>query len=146
MPCRRRTALAAHHRRLRHLLVLHAPEGLTARIMANQTPSLPPLGTTLHRQARVKLQVYLDTTAEADQMKQKLALLERTQTRVHRLVAQAVRRTRTRIVMLRLPAKTVLQDTNLRQDTPNAISNLQACLRGSQQDNLLYQSVNLRSI
>ena len=94
MPRCSRTALVAHHRRLRHLLVLHALEGLTARIMANQTPSLPPLGTTLRKQAREKLRVCLDTTAQADQMKQKLVLLERSQTRVHLPLAQAALETR----------------------------------------------------
>ena len=87
VPCRRHTALAAHHRRQRHLLVLHVLEGRTARIEANQIPSLPPLVTTLHRQARVKLQVCLDTTAQADQVKRKLVLLEHTQTRVQLLLA-----------------------------------------------------------
>ena len=146
MPSRRHTALAAHHRGLRHLLVLLAPEGRTARILANQIPSLPPLDTTLRRQARVKLQVCLDITVQADQMKQKLALLERTQTQVHLLVAQAVLGTHTQGVMLRLPAKTAPKGINLRLITPNAIYCLQACLLDSQQVNLLDQLDKRRSI
>ena len=146
MPSRRHTALAAHHRGLRHLLVLLAPEGRTARILADQIPSLPPLDTTLHRQARVRLQVCLDITVQADQLKQKLALLERTQTQVHLLVAQAVLGTHTRGVMPRLPAKTAPKGINLRLITPNAIYCLQACLLDSQQDSLLDQPNKLRSI
>ena len=114
MPCRRHTALAAHHRRLRHLLVIHVPEGRTVRIVVNQIPSLPPLDTTLHRQARVKLQVFLDTTAQVDQVKRKLVLLEHTQTRVQLLLAQAALGTHTLGIMLRLTAKTALKDINLR--------------------------------
>ena len=114
MPCRRHTALAGHHRRLRHLLVIHVPEGRTVRIVVNQIPSLPPLGTTLHRQARVKLQVCLDTTAQADQVKRKLVLLEHTQTRVHLLLAQAALGIHMLGIMLRLTAKTALKGINLR--------------------------------
>jgi hypothetical protein len=94
--------------------------------MANRILSLPPLDTTQHREAQVKLQVCLDTTAQVDQTKQKLALLEPTQTRVHLLVVQAALGTHTRGVMLQLTAKTAFKDINLGQDTHNAISHLQA--------------------
>ena len=114
MPRHRHTVLAAHHRRLRHLLVLHVPEGRTARIVANQIPSLRPLDTTLHRQARVKPQVCLDTIAQADQVKQKHVLLELTQTLVQLLLAQAALETHTLGIMLRLSAKSALKGINLR--------------------------------
>jgi hypothetical protein len=137
------------HRRLHHLLVIHVPEGRTAHIMANRIPSLPPLDITQHREAQVKLQVCLDTTAQVDQMKQKLALLEPTQTRVHLLVVQAALGTHTREVMLQLTAKTASKDINLGLDTHNAISHLLAsqpptpvgslpdCLQGYLQGSLL---------
>ena len=127
----------ARHRRLRHLLVLHVSEGRTARIVANQIPSLPPLATTLHGQALVKLQVFLVTTAQADQMRQKRVHLERTQTRVHLLVAQAALETRTLEAMRRLAAKNALKGINPGQDTPNAIFHLQASLLSSQRDILI---------
>ena len=114
------------HQRLRHLLVLHVLEERTAHIMAKQTPSLPPLVTTLHGQAQVKLQVSLGTTAQVVQTKQNLVYLVPTQTQAHLPVAQAALGTHTLGIMLRLTAKIASQGTNLGQDTPNAIYHLQA--------------------